>query len=167
MTDPERSGGRGGGPRRTILTMRLGGQTFALGVERVREIIDPLPMTCVPGADPDVPGLINVRGSVVPVLALARRLGMAPGSRTADSRVVVLDLTVSSERAQVAVMADSVDGVIEVEDGAIEPVPEIGIEWPARFIEGIARLDGDLVILLKTDTVFAHAGAGTHPPCAA
>jgi purine-binding chemotaxis protein CheW len=141
--------------RQTLLTFRLQGEVFALDVARVHEIIDPLPMTRVPRADPFVPGLINVRGSVVPVVGLRQRLGMPPGERTEDTRMVVLEIQLGEDTTKIALEADSVDQVIEIETASIEPVPEIGITWPTGFLAGVAKRDSDLIIVLRAETVFA------------
>lgn len=140
--------------RQTLLTFRLWGEVFALAVERVHEIIDPLPTTVVPRADAFVPGLINVRGSVVPVVDLRQRLAMPPAETTDRSRMVVLDVEIGDGLIKVALVADSVEQVIELETARIEPVPEIGIRWPVRYLAGVARREGDLLILLRPDTLF-------------
>ncbi|MEM9145386.1 MAG: chemotaxis protein CheW [Pseudomonadota bacterium] len=140
--------------RMTILTFRLMGEIFALAVERVHEIIDPLPVTLVPRTDPFVPGLVNVRGSVVPVADLRQRLEMPPAEATEHSRMVVLDVLIEDTATKVAIVADSVDQVSEVEGSQIEPVPEIGMRFAPRFLAGVAKRDGDLIILLRVETVF-------------
>jgi purine-binding chemotaxis protein CheW len=144
-----------GGDRRILLTFRLLGEVLALDVARVHEIIDPLPDTPVPRADPFAPGLINVRGTVVPVLDLRRRLGLPAAERTEESRMIVLDMPLREETVKIAVEADGVDQVAEIAAAEIEPVPEIGIDWPPDFLEGVARRDGALVMLLRAETVFA------------
>lgn len=155
LTDQTRSSA----DRRILLTFRLHSETLALDVARVHEIIDPLPMTRVPRTDPVAPGLINVRGSVVPVLDLRRRLGLNPVERTEDSRMIVLDVPLGDESAKIAIEADSVDRVSEITAAEIEPVPEIGIDWPADYLDGVAKRDGALIMLLRAETVFAHTTA--------
>jgi len=143
--------------RRTILTFRLEGEIFGLDVDHVQEIIDPLPMVRVPLAGVEAPGLMNVRGSIVPLLALRRRLGKGDAARTDDSRLIVLDVPVGGEPTRIAIEADAVEQVIELGPGSFEPVPELGIDYPPQYLEAVARIDGELVILLKTETVFEHA----------
>ncbi|MEO0621809.1 MAG: chemotaxis protein CheW [Pseudomonadota bacterium] len=153
-TDPSRNTGLQQPGAMTILTFRLMGEIFALAVERVHEIIDPLPVTLVPRTDPFVPGLINVRGSVVPVADLRQRLDMPPAEATEHSRMVVLDVLIEDTPTKVALVADSVDQVSEVDGSRIEPVPEIGMRFPPRFLAGVAKRDGELIILLRVETVF-------------
>lgn len=160
-------GGRApGAARQTLLTLRLQGEVFALPVERVHEIIDPLPLTLVPRASDFAPALINVRGSVVPVVDLRRRLGMPPAEATADSRMVVLDVEIGEATTKLALTADSVEQVIEIDAAQIEPVPEIGIRFPVRFLAGVAKRGEDLVILLRSETVFQPAPAASSAPAA-
>ena len=140
--------------RMTLVSFRLTGELFALPVERVQEILDPLPVTRVPRTDPFAPGLVNVRGSVVPVVDLHHRLGLPASGRTAESRLVVLDVEIAETPTKLAFLADAVEQVIEMEGAAIEPVPEIGLRVAARFLAGIAKRAGDLVILLRPETVF-------------
>lgn len=139
----------------TLLTFRLQGELFALPVERVHEIIDPLPTTRVPRAPAFVPGLINVRGSVVPVVDLRQRLGMPAVETTEHSRMVVLDVEIDDATTNLAILADSVEQVVEIDSVSVEPVPEIGIRFPVRFLSGLAQREADLIILLDAETLFA------------
>lgn len=139
------------------LTFTLEGETFALPVEHVSEIIDPLPVTRAPNADAFAPGLINVRGTIAPFVDLRQRLGMRPVEADETSRVLVLDLTVGGELTKVATLADDVDDIFETRICDLEPVPELGVRWPTEFIRGVARRNGALVILLDVETSFAPA----------
>lgn len=140
--------------RVTLVSFRLTGELFALPVEQVQEILDPLPVTRVPRAEPFAPGLVNVRGSVVPVVDLHRRLGLPTVGASGESRLVVLDLEIAETSTKVAFLADGVEQVLEIEGSAIEPVPDIGLSFAPRYLSGIAQRDGDLMILLRPDTVF-------------
>ncbi len=141
-----------------VVTFALDGETFAVDVACVDEIIDPLPITRVPNADPFAPGLINVRGLIVPVVDLRRRLGMPPADVTAASRILVLDLTVGDEPVKVAVLTDGVDEIVETVPEEIEAAPELGVRWPTEFIKGVAKKDGALVILIDEQTAFPPRG---------
>lgn len=141
------------------LTFSLQGETFAIPVAYVDEIIDPLPVTRTPNADAFAPGLINVRGAIAPFVDLRHRLGMKPAGPCDTSRVLVLDLVVAGESTKVALMADAVDDITETSLSDLEPVPELGVRWPTEYLKGIAKKDGALVILLDVETAFAP----THP----
>lgn len=152
------------GPTRTFLSFRLGGETFALDVHHVVEVLDPLPTTRVPRASALVPSLVNVRGSVVPVMSLARRLGLEREGESAEARMIVVETEIGGERCTLAVTAESVDQVLEIAPGEVEPVPEIGIGWPTECLSGVARRNGDLIIFLNPDIVFEPPRDGAAPP---
>jgi purine-binding chemotaxis protein CheW len=139
----------------TLLTFKLSEQTFGLSVERVTEIIDPQQAARVPNANPLAPTLINVRGSVVPVLDLRCRLGMKPAQQTHTSRMLVIDITLNDEPCKLTVMADEVNDVIEAVVDDLETVPELGIRWPVGCFRGVSKRQNNIVILLDADTVFA------------
>ncbi|MEL6264255.1 MAG: chemotaxis protein CheW [Pseudomonadota bacterium] len=142
---------------RLVLAFSLEGERFALDVSNVSEVLDPLPATAVPNAGAFAPAVLNVRGAVVPLVDIRQRLGMAPAASDAPQRLLVLDLTVAGEPTRVAMMADDVESIVELPAGAVEPVPALGIRWPAAFIEGVARHRDDILILLDQETVFPPA----------
>lgn len=148
MSDPTDTDGM-------ALTFSLQGETFAIPVAYVDEIIDPLPVTRTPNADAFAPGLINVRGAIAPFVDLRHRLSMRPASPCDTSRVLVLDLVVAGESTKVAMMADAVDDITETNLSDLEPVPELGVRWPTEYLKGIAKKDGALVILLDVEAAFA------------
>lgn len=138
-----------------VLTFALDGETFAIPVDHVDEIIDPLPITRAPNADAFAPGLINVRGAIAPFVDLRHRLGMKPAEVRESSRVLVLDLVVGGEATKVAVLADDVADITETAVADLEAVPELGVRWPTDLIRGVAKKDGALVIVLDVGAAFA------------
>lgn len=136
------------------LTFDLDGERFAVSVKNVQEVIDPLDMTMVPNADAFAPGLINVRGAVVPVLNLQHRLGVKETERTADTRFVVIEAIIDGDRTNFAIIADSVHEVFEIEESKIHPAPALGMKWPFEYIIGIAQRDDCMVIFLDTEVIF-------------
>ncbi len=136
------------------LTFDLDGERFAISVKNVQEVIDPLEMTLVPNADPFAPGLINVRGAVVPVLNLQHRLGIRKSETTADTRFVVIEANIEDDRTNFAIIADSVHEVFEVDENRIHPAPALGMKWPSEFIIGINQRGDDMIIFLDTEELF-------------
>lgn len=139
------------------LTFELDGELFAVDVASVHEVIDPLPLTTVPNADPFAPGLINARGAVVPVLDLQHRLNMQRREQTPDTRFVVLETDDGEDRTKFAMIADGVHEVIEIEESGIQPAPDLGLKWQPDFIRGIAQKGDALLIFLNTETIFRPA----------
>lgn len=139
----------------TLLTFKLADETFGISVGMVSEIIDPQKTTRVPNANPLAPTLINVRGSIVPVIDLRFRLGMRPAEQIHTSRMLVLETEIKGETAKLAVMVDEVEDVIDTTTGELDTVPELGIRWPADCFRGVAKRDDTLVILIDADNAFA------------
>jgi purine-binding chemotaxis protein CheW len=137
------------------LTFKLGDEVFAIDVARVREVLDLSPITKVPQAADFMRGVINVRGSVVPVVDLRTKFGMAPVESTLDTRVVVMEISVEGEQIELGGLADSVHEVLELEAGQIEPPPRIGAKWRTEFIRGIGKRDDQFIIILDIDRVFS------------
>ena len=136
------------------LTFDLDGERFAISVSNVQEVIDPLQMTRVPNADAFAPGLINVRGAVVPVLNLHHRLGIDERERTGDTRYVVIEANILDERTHFAITADSVHEVLEISERDIRTAPELGMKWPPEYILGIAQRAHGMLIFLDTECIF-------------
>jgi purine-binding chemotaxis protein CheW len=147
-----------GDDAQTMLVFGLSGEAFALPVSTIHEVIDPLPVTPVPNAPPHAPGLINVRGIVTPMVDVRLRLRMPQGAARGGmeaARIIVLDLPVAGVPTRVAIEADAVHEVLELEQSRLAVIPELGSRWPAAFVRGVARHDDRLVVLLAPDTLFA------------
>lgn len=140
---------------RQYLTFRLDEEIFALDVSRVREVLDLSTITKVPGAPNFMRGVINVRGAVVPVIDLRVKFGLSMTANTMDTRIVVMELTFEGEKTVISALADSVDEVIDLDPGSIEPPPKIGTRWRTEFIKGIGKQQNRFIILLDIDRVFS------------
>lgn len=138
-----------------FLTFQLGDELFALDVSQVREVLEFDTITGVPNALEFMRGVINVRGSVVPVIDLRAKFGMEPTKRTVDTRIVVMELNLDGEMTVLGAMADSVHEVIDLPASAIEPPPKIGSRWRTKFIHGIGKKDEEFILLLDIDKVFS------------
>lgn len=121
----------------------LDGEGYAIPIAGVVEIMKPLPITPVPGARPQVLGLMSVRGRLSTVFSLRACLDLGP--RRVDGRARVL--LVETENEQVGFLVDEVRGVFRAEPDSIEPPSVFGGD-PGPHVRGAARPDGDLVVLL-------------------
>lgn len=147
-----------------LLIFRLSGEAFAISVNWVHEILDPMPTTTVPNAPAFAPALINVRGAIAPLIDIRQRLRMPPAARAADARVIVLELPVAGAATRLAIMADAVEEVIEADTAALEAIPDLGARWPEAYVEGVARRGDGLVVLLNTETLFRPDGQSADRP---
>lgn len=137
------------------LTFKLGDEVFALDVSQVREVLDLTLITKVPQAPEFLRGVINVRGSVVPVVDMRIKFGLPRTDDTPDTRIIVMELDLDGEMCTLGALADSVHEVVEMEPDQIEAPPKIGMRWKTEFIRGIGKRNDDFVIILDIDRVFS------------
>lgn len=137
------------------LTFRLGEEVFALDIAQVREVLDYPRITRVPRMPAFISGVINLRGSVVPVVDLRLKFGMPATKRTVNSCVIIVEIDCGDERTVLGALADSVQEVIDLEPGQIEPSPRIGASLRTEFIRGMGKRDDHFVIILDADRIFS------------
>jgi purine-binding chemotaxis protein CheW len=138
------------------LTFKLGQEVYALDVVKVREVLDMTPITKVPRSAEFMCGVINVRGSVVPVVDLRKKFDLEEAGRTVDTRIVVMEIELEGEPAVIGAKADSVHEVMEIDPQLIEVPPKIGAQWHNHFIKGIGKTDDGFIMILDIDRVFSH-----------
>lgn len=143
---------------REVLTFDLEGEILAVDARDVREILDLVPVTRVPGARRFVDGLINVRGQIVPLADLRLKFGMSTPPPTVDTRIVVVETRVDGESGAVGLLADRVREVAELSADAIAATPEIGLRWRPEYLRGIGKRDGELILLIDLENILANAG---------
>jgi purine-binding chemotaxis protein CheW len=145
------------------LTLRLGDEVFAIEAERVREILDLVPVTEVPKAPPFVGGLINVRGRVVPLADLRIVFGMNRRPPDEDTRIVVLETEIEGEATVVGIIADKVHEVTDIEASSVESAPRVGMRWRADFVAGIGKRNGEFIIIPDLGRIFETEGSRSVP----
>jgi purine-binding chemotaxis protein CheW len=138
-----------------FLTFTLGEDVFAIDVMMAREIMDVCDVTRVPQTPDYMLGVINLRGSVVPVINMRLKFGMDDVELTRDSCIVVVEVDVDGETVVVGALADSVREVLDLEPSQIEPPPRIGTRLNTEFIKGMGNLDDRFVIILDINRVFS------------
>jgi purine-binding chemotaxis protein CheW len=146
---------------RQYLTFKLGDEIFALDVAKVREVLDFTTVTRVPRTPAFMRGVINLRGSVVPVVDLRLTFGMTSTQKTVNTCIVVVEVTLDGESVVVGALADSVEEVIDLEPDQIEPPPTIGASVRTEFIQGIGKRETGFLIILDIDGVFSAAELGS------
>lgn len=140
------------------LTFDLQGETFALEAGYVREVLDLLPETPVPGAPPFVGAVINFRGRVIPLVDLRMAFDMTVGETTIDNRIVVIEHPLDGEPTLIGLRADKVHEVTSITADTTEEAPRVGMRWRADFIRRLVRRDGDVIVLPDLDQIFAARG---------
>ncbi|HMK44852.1 MAG TPA: chemotaxis protein CheW [Dissulfurispiraceae bacterium] len=137
------------------LTFKLGEEAFALDVNVVREILDFTTITKVPKTPDFMRGVINLRGSVVPVIDMRLKFGMGATEKTVNTCIVVVEVVFDHERTVLGALVDAVQEVFELESSQIEPAPKIGTRLKTDFIKGMGKRDGAFIIILDIDRVFS------------
>ncbi|MFZ5774579.1 MAG: chemotaxis protein CheW [Thermodesulfobacteriota bacterium] len=141
------------------LTFTLRDEGFAIEIGKVREVLDVTTLTKIPRMPDYLSGVINLRGSVVPVMDLGQKLGMGTISHTKNTCIMIVELEVENNMVEMGVLTDSVQMVLDLQDDAIEAVPRMGTNLNTEFIKGMGRHGDDkFLIILDIDKVLASEG---------
>ncbi len=139
------------------LTFTLDTEQYAVEVNKVKEVLEYKTVTKVPRTQDFMRGVINLRGSVVPVVDLKLKFGMGETEQGEATSIVVMEIDVRNETVVLGALADSVQEVIELDGAQIEPAPQIGTRIDTDFIKGIGKQDDKFLIILDIDRVFSAA----------
>lgn len=137
------------------LTFKLDEEIFALDVRQVREILDLTDITRVPHTPDYMKGVINVRGSVVPVVDLRSRFSLSETDSTVDTRIIVMEVSIGDKPITLGAIADSVHDVIELEPDQIDAAPKLGTRWRTEFIRGIGKYNEVFMIIIDINRLFS------------
>jgi purine-binding chemotaxis protein CheW len=135
------------------LSFFLAGEEYAFAILQVREIIEYDTVTRVPGTPAWIGGVINLRGSVLPVIDLAMKLGLPPCVITRRSCIVVVEVEHEGDRLVLGLLADAVGQVLDFEPGDVEPTPPFGTPVHVDYLKGMGRAGKKFVLLLDADKI--------------
>jgi purine-binding chemotaxis protein CheW len=136
-----------------LLVFRLEDEAYGVNVMHVQEVLRITEIAPVPGAPEYVLGIINLRGSVVTVIDTRLRFGLPVGETDDDSRIVVIE----SDQQVVGILVDSVAEVVDLRASQIDAAPNIGNEESSRYIQGVATLDGTLLIVVDLNKLLTES----------
>ncbi|HAI21867.1 MAG TPA: chemotaxis protein CheW [Clostridiales bacterium UBA8153] len=140
-----------------LVVFELAGESYGVDIGQVREIIVMQKITRVPRTPAFVEGIINLRGKVIPVVDLRQRLGLAAERQgSGQERIVVVE----HEAVGIGLVVDAVSEVLRVPLDTVEPPSPVITGTDMEYLEGVAKLDRRLVILLNLDRVLANGGNG-------
>jgi len=143
------------------LIFTLGGESFAIGILAIKEIIEYGSLTEVPMMPEVVRGVINLRGAVVPVIDLAVRFGKPAATIGRRTCIVIIEITREDGQSQdIGVLVDAVSEVIEIPARDIEPPPSFGSQIRTDFIRGVGRVNERFVLLLDIGRAFSFEEIG-------
>jgi purine-binding chemotaxis protein CheW len=137
------------------LTFMLDEEIFAFDISKVREVLDFTTITKVPRTPAFMRGVINLRGSVVPVVDLRLKFGMTRTEQMINTCIIIVEVMVDNETITLGALADSVQEVMDLTPDQIEPAPKIGIRLNTEFIRGMGKQNDKFIIILDINKVFS------------
>jgi purine-binding chemotaxis protein CheW len=137
------------------LTFLMAGEEYAIGILKVKEIIEYDTVTTVPKTPRWVRGVINLRGTVVPVLELGLKFGLEERPVTKTTCIVIVEGQVGGQSSLMGVLADAVSQVMEIAAEDIREVPAFGTRINVDYLQGMAQLGKKFVLLLDIDKVLS------------
>lgn len=132
------------------ILFKMGNEYYGLSISLVREIIKPLPITRFPKSPPYVEGVIDLRGRILPIINLRKMFDLEPLEETDDTRFVDLQM----DGLNIGIIVDAVSEVMNIPQNLIEPAPPIIAGVEGKYLQGIARLNDKLIMLLDVDEIF-------------
>jgi len=139
----------------SYLSFLLDGEYFAVNVAKVIEILEVPNITKIPRAPEYMTGVINLRGSVLPIVDTRIKFGLPKIDFKVDTCIIVLDAEVEGETTKVGALVDAVLEVFDISEDKILPSPSINTNYNLDFISGMFRADDGFVMLLNMDEVFS------------
>jgi purine-binding chemotaxis protein CheW len=140
-----------GGSACEFIAFRIGAQEFCIDIMSVREIRGWTPATALPHAPSYVRGVINLRGSVLPIVDLAERLGF-PATEAAERQVIIV-VQVGSQI--IGLLVDAVSDILTQSTDNIQPTPDVATDVVREFVRGVLAIEGRMIGLIELDSVMA------------
>jgi purine-binding chemotaxis protein CheW len=137
------------------LTFRLAGEEYGIEILKVVEIIKMMEITSVPRMPAAIRGVINLRGKVIPVVELRRQFGLDTTSDTSETCIIVVNVRILQKDVQMGILVDTVSEVLDISERDIEPAPQFGACSETDFIMGVAKIKGDVKLLLDINRVLS------------
>ena len=137
------------------LTFKLEDEVFALDIGKVREVLDFTLIAKVPQTPDFMLGVINLRGTVVPVVDMRLKLAMTRTETTVNTCIIIVEIEIDGENTVLGALVDAVQEVMDLDPDQIEPPPRIGTRLNTKFIKGMGKRDNQFIIILDIDKVFS------------
>lgn len=141
---------------RQYVSFVLGKERYAINIMDVEEIIRLTEITAVPKAPDFVEGIINLRERVIPVVDLKKRINLGEATYDENTRIIVVVLN----GKRIGLIIDAVDEIVRIESDVIDAAPAVTVSLDSSYIEGVARTDKGMIIILKANKVFSSSEQG-------
>ncbi len=137
------------------LAFKLEEEVFAFDISKVREVLEYSQITKVPQTPDMMKGVINLRGSVVPVIDMRIKFGMGETDITVNTVIIIIEIQIDDDNTMIGALVDSVKEVTDLDGDHIEPPPKIGTKLSTEFIMGMGKQDDQFIIILDIERVFS------------
>ena len=137
------------------LAFKLENEVFAFDISKVREVLEFDSVTKVPQTPDMMKGVINLRGSVVPVVDMRTKFGMGKIVKTVNTVVIIIEIMLDDESTMIGALVDSVKEVMDLDSEHIEPPPSIGTLLKTEYIRGMGKQDDQFIIILDIEKIFS------------
>ena len=148
---PVKNGKGPGEESHQVLTFVLGNETYGVDILRVQEIRGWSAVTKIPHAPPHVLGVLNLRGSIVPIVDLRMRFALDRAEYTAVTVIIVVSVISAAGRRDFGVVVDGVSDVVDVNTAEVKAAPELGAKGATDYIRGLVPVSERMVVLLDID----------------
>ena len=138
-----------------FVTFKIENEIYAIDVFKIREILEVPDITKVPGMPPMIRGVINIRGSVVPVLDMKMKFGHEQTEQTQDTAVIVTEIDNNEGVIQIGIIVDAAREVITLEPEEIEEPPRLGIFIDNKYLRGMGKVNDEFIIILNIDKILS------------
>jgi purine-binding chemotaxis protein CheW len=153
---------RGPGELLQLVGFHVGGEEFVIDILRVQEIIRTQQLTRVPNSPDGMEGVMNLRGKIIPVIALRKRFGLEKAAPDKQNRIVVVEI----QGTVLGFGVDSVSEVLRIPADTVEPAPRLGAV-AREYVAGVGKLGERLLILLDAGRLMTSSEAGMTPAAVA
>ncbi len=138
-----------------FLAFKLDDEVFAFDISKVREVLEFSTVTKVPQTPDMMKGVINLRGSVVPVIDMRVKFSMGETEKTVNTVIIIIEIDLDNESTMIGALVDSVNEVMDLDTDHIEPPPKIGTKLNTEFIRGMGKQGDQFIIILDIEKIFS------------
>lgn len=149
------------GSSRQVLTFSLGDETYGVDILRVHEIRGWSPVNKIPQSPPHVLGVLNLRGTIVPIVDLRVRFSLQRAEFTPLTVIIVLSIETPTGKSEFGLVVDSVSDVVDVQGSDVRETPNLGGKLNASFVQCLATVAGRMLILLDVDALIGWEDVGS------
>jgi purine-binding chemotaxis protein CheW len=139
----------------SYLSFKLGNEYFAAHVNNVINILELTEITPVPKSPDFMKGVINLRGTVLPIIDTRLKFGMDQTQYGSNTCIIVLNVLIDDEQVSIGALVDNVQEVLKIDIEDIKPAPSIGNKYKPEFINGVIQWEDQFIMILDADRVFS------------